>query len=188
METLQSFNAFCQYLWSKWCLGLTSSELSHHPSSYSQFVIGPGMVVTRYEIKLPRVKVNGSDTGSDFRKESMRPIELIQRDRFLPVVAAVQISPPQGTCTGSSRASDLNMLVVKKCLCVDSLREECAVKSARVLTWTPLGSGVLSGLFSTFQLCHFLKLLSTKSPKQTNPFLFMINLFLSCDCITLMYS
>lgn len=98
------------------------------------------MVVTLYEIKLPRVKVNGSDTGSDFRKESMRPIEIIQRDKFMPVVAAEQISPPQGTdacrgnCSpGSSRASGLHMLVDKKCLCVDSLGKECAVKSARVL-------------------------------------------------------
>lgn len=97
------------------------------------------MVVTLYEIKLPPVKVNGSDTGSDLRKESMRPIGIIQRDKFMPGVAAVQISPPQGTdacrgncSTGSSRASGLNMLVDKTCLCVDSLGE--GVKSARVLT------------------------------------------------------
>lgn len=60
------------------CLGLSSAALSCHPSSYSQFVMGPEMVVALYEIKLPQVKVNGSDTGSDFRKESMRLSELIE--------------------------------------------------------------------------------------------------------------
>lgn len=94
-------------------MGLNSSELSRHPSSSSQFVIGPEMVVTLYEIKLPRVKVNGSDTGSDFRKESMRPIEIIQRDKFMPVVAAEQISPPQGTdaCRGTAAQEAPELLV-----------------------------------------------------------------------------
>lgn len=54
------------------CLGLTPGELSCHPSSYSQFVIGPDIVAAVYEIKLPQVKVNGSDTGFDFRMESLR--------------------------------------------------------------------------------------------------------------------
>lgn len=70
-EALPLLNAFWQYLLSEGCLGLTPGELSRHPSSYSQFVFGPEIVVAVHEIKLPQVKVNGSDTEFDFRKESL---------------------------------------------------------------------------------------------------------------------
>lgn len=105
-------------------MGLTPAELLHHPSSYSQFVTGPEIVAAVYEIKLPQVKVNGSDTGSDFRKESLRLLRhpAVETEFMLVLAfswAVLNCTSINITSTGdarggnggpeSSRASGLNM-------------------------------------------------------------------------------
>lgn len=52
-------------------MGPTPGELPPHPSSCSHFVFGPENGAAVDEIKLPQLKVNGSDAGSDLGEESL---------------------------------------------------------------------------------------------------------------------
>lgn len=192
-EALPSFNAFWQYLLSEGCLGLTPAEVSRHPSSYSQFVTGPEIVAAVYEIKLPQVKVNGSDKGSDFRKESLRLLRHPAVETEVYACISIFMGCPElheykyhlhrGRTRRKRRPRKLPGFRSKYAswqrvyshglpgggVCVQTGSAGIAERPNLNPEWI---RGLLSCLFSTFQLCHLLKLLSAKSPKQTNPFMF----------------
>lgn len=113
------------------------------------------------------------------------------KQRFMPVLAfswavlncmSINISSTGDAHRGnsgpeSSGASRLKMQADKECIHMDCLGEDCVFRQVRlesltVLTWAWSESGEFGPASSQCLLCHFLKLLSAKSPKQTNPFAF----------------